>query len=86
MPTRSGASEIRGRPVPGGSIGNRDGFLRAGGSVTVLKRILSWVRGPSVAPGDQEQPYTCIKCGETFDREVSACSACGNQFIARDEE
>jgi predicted RNA-binding Zn-ribbon protein involved in translation (DUF1610 family) len=54
--------------------------------VTVLKRILSWVRGPSVAPGDQEQPYTCIKCGETFDREVSACSACGNQFIARDEE
>jgi predicted RNA-binding Zn-ribbon protein involved in translation (DUF1610 family) len=52
----------------------------------VMKRIISWIRGPSVNPDDREDPYTCIKCGETFDKNVSVCSACGSQFIARSQE
>jgi len=52
----------------------------------VIKRIISWIRGPSVNPDDREESYTCIKCGETFDREVKSCSACGNRFIARNTE
>jgi DNA-directed RNA polymerase subunit RPC12/RpoP len=68
--------------------GNPNGFASPTTSerAPVIKRIISWIRGPSVNPDDGEDPYTCIKCGETFDKNVSACSACGNQFIARNRE
>lgn len=47
----------------------------------LLRRIRDLFTFPMLDPDETDPTYRCIRCGESFERDVRTCSSCGGPFV-----